>query len=76
MSRRPGLVALQCTRCSTPVPAEPDEVAWICLNCGQGLLLDEVEGGLRAIAVRASVVKRPSCACALGARPRISANNP
>jgi len=26
-------------KCSTPVPAEPDEVAWVCAQCGQGLLL-------------------------------------
>jgi hypothetical protein len=33
------LVALRCVRCDTPVPAEPDEVAWTCTQCGQGLLL-------------------------------------
>ncbi len=50
MSEQPGLVGLECVRCGTPVPAEPEEVAWICANCGQGLLLDEQEG-LRAITV-------------------------
>lgn len=38
------LVPLRCLRCETPVPAEPDEVAWICSRCGQGLLLDEARG--------------------------------
>ncbi len=31
------LVLLKCTRCGTPVPAEDDEVAWLCATCGQGL---------------------------------------
>jgi hypothetical protein len=35
------------------VPAEPDEVAWVCANCGQGLLLDE-EAGLKAITVHSA----------------------
>jgi hypothetical protein len=38
------LIPLKCTRCATPVPAEPGEVAWQCEQCGQGLLLDESEG--------------------------------
>ncbi|HLE22674.1 MAG TPA: hypothetical protein VI701_00045 [Anaerolineales bacterium] len=53
MTGRPGLVALQCLRCSTPVPAEADEVAWVCQNCGQGLLLDEVDG-LKPITVHSA----------------------
>jgi hypothetical protein len=56
MSGRPGLVALQCTRCNTPVPAEPDEVAWVCQNCGQGLLLDELDG-LKPITVHAAAAE-------------------
>jgi hypothetical protein len=38
------LVPLRCIRCDTPVAAGPDEVAWICVQCGQGLLLDEARG--------------------------------
>jgi hypothetical protein len=38
------LIPLVCTRCSTPVPANPEEVAWVCAQCGQGLLLDEQKG--------------------------------
>jgi hypothetical protein len=43
------LVPLVCVRCSTPVPAELDEVAWVCAQCGQGLLLEET--GLQALEV-------------------------
>jgi hypothetical protein len=35
------LVLLKCPQCSTPVPAEEDEVAWVCATCGTGLLLTE-----------------------------------
>ncbi len=56
MSERPGLVGLECVRCGTPVPAEPEEVAWICGNCSQGLLLDE-QTGLRPITVHFGVAK-------------------
>jgi len=45
------LVPLRCLRCETPVPAQVDEVAWVCKQCGQGLLLDEAQG-LAALEVR------------------------
>lgn len=51
MSQGVELVPLQCVRCSTPVRAAPDEVAWVCANCSQGLLLDG-ESGLRALQVK------------------------
>ncbi|MBN2549246.1 MAG: hypothetical protein JXB15_08820 [Anaerolineales bacterium] len=38
------LVPLVCLRCSTPVPAEIEEVAWACAQCGQGMMLDEDQG--------------------------------
>jgi hypothetical protein len=38
------LIPLVCLRCSTPVPAETDEIAWVCAQCGQGLCLDEQQG--------------------------------
>lgn len=38
------LIALKCFKCETPVPAAPDEIAWVCTRCGQGLMLDEVKG--------------------------------
>jgi hypothetical protein len=30
------LVALNCLRCGTPIPAEIEEVAWVCEQCDQG----------------------------------------
>ena len=38
------LVPLVCIKCSTPIPAEPEEVAWVCAQCGQGMVLDEANG--------------------------------
>ena len=39
MSASVELVLLKCPRCSTPVPAGEEEVAWVCSQCGQGLQL-------------------------------------
>ena len=44
MSEPIRLIAMQCPRCSTPVPAQPDEWAWVCAQCGQGLLLSDEQG--------------------------------
>ncbi len=44
MGQQTELVPLVCSKCNSPVPAEPDEVAWVCSQCGQGLLLDETRG--------------------------------
>ncbi len=44
MGQSVELIPLVCTHCSTPVPANPEEVAWVCAQCGQGLLLDEQKG--------------------------------
>jgi predicted RNA-binding Zn-ribbon protein involved in translation (DUF1610 family) len=41
MTQMPALQPLQCLKCQTPLPAEPDEVAWLCPSCGQAVLLDE-----------------------------------
>ena len=30
-----------CTKCQTPIQAHPDEVAWVCPQCQQGLLLSD-----------------------------------
>ena len=38
------LIPMLCVQCSTPVPAQEDEVAWVCAQCGQGLFLDEEKG--------------------------------
>jgi len=52
------LVALRCLRCSTPLPAAPDEVAWACAQCGQGLLLEE-DRGLLHLAIHYSPAIKP-----------------
>ena len=47
MSLQPvRLIPLLCTRCQAAVPAKPDEVAWVCSQCGQGLLLSLEKGVL------------------------------
>jgi hypothetical protein len=50
MSTSVELRLLKCPQCSTPVPAEEDEVAWVCATCGQGLQL--TEDGLALLPVR------------------------
>lgn len=35
------LVPLNCIRCGTPIPAEIDEVAWVCRQCEKGQQLNE-----------------------------------
>jgi hypothetical protein len=45
MSQKPvKLIPLLCVRCQAPVLAQPDEVAWQCEQCGQGLILDDLAG--------------------------------
>lgn len=44
MDRPVQLIPMLCVKCQTPVPAQPDEVAWVCGQCGQGLLLDIHQG--------------------------------
>ncbi len=44
MSEPIRLIAMQCPRCSTPVAAQPEEVAWVCPQCGQGMLLSDEQG--------------------------------
>ncbi len=50
MTRAVELVPLQCTHCQAPVPAQDGEVAWVCAQCGQGLLL--ADDGLQGIEAR------------------------
>ncbi len=38
------IIPLRCIRCQTPVGSGPDEVAWRCTECGQGLYLDPQAG--------------------------------
>ena len=44
MDKPIDLVPLVCVQCSQPIPANPDQVAWVCEQCGQGMLLNEIEG--------------------------------
>lgn len=39
------LVPLVCVKCQAPIPAAPSEVAWVCEQCGQGLLINQNPGG-------------------------------
>ncbi|MFM8319786.1 MAG: hypothetical protein ACKOC5_02640 [Chloroflexota bacterium] len=44
MDRPVELIPLRCLNCATPIAARPDEVAWACPQCGQGLALDQQKG--------------------------------
>ena len=48
MSQSVKLIPMYCIKCQTPITAKPDEVAWVCTQCGQGMLLGE-EKGLTAL---------------------------
>jgi len=41
MSGSVELVLLKCPQCSTPLPAEEDEIAWVCATCGRGWQLTD-----------------------------------
>ena len=58
MDRPVELIPLVCIKCSTPVPAGPDEVAWVCAQCGQGMALDD-EKGLASLEVQYSSAGPP-----------------
>jgi hypothetical protein len=45
------LIPLVCLNCSTPIPASKDEMAWVCIQCGQGMALDS-EDGLKSLQVQ------------------------
>jgi hypothetical protein len=38
------LIAMQCVRCQQAIAANPDEVVWVCTQCGQGLVLSDENG--------------------------------
>src|SRR5436305_7085001 len=44
------LVPLLCPNCRTPVPANDGELAWVCAQCGEGMLLGAQ--GLEPLVVR------------------------
>jgi len=52
------LIPLRCLRCETPIPANPEEVAWSCGQCRQGLLLDP-SAGLVPLEIHYSAALKP-----------------
>ena len=58
MDRSIELIPLVCLRCSTSIPAEPEEVAWVCAQCGQGMHLDQ-NNGLQPLEVSFSAAILP-----------------
>lgn len=50
MSQAVELIPMQCIRCQFPIPAQPDEVAWVCEQCQQGQQLSD-EGNLQPLEV-------------------------
>ena len=44
MAQPVELVPLVCPRCSMPIPANEEEAAWVCTQCGQGIYLDGLSG--------------------------------
>ncbi|MFC1996260.1 hypothetical protein ACFLXI_01470 [Chloroflexota bacterium] len=52
------LVPLNCIRCGTSIPAEVDEVAWVCRQCERGQQLGD--DGLIPLRVNYSVRIKPS----------------
>lgn len=38
------LIPLLCPKCRAPVPAQTDEIAWVCDQCGQGMMIDTAQG--------------------------------
>jgi len=45
-----ALIPLICLKCGTTIPAGPEEVAWVCAQCGQGQALAD-ETGLEPLKV-------------------------
>lgn len=52
------LVPLNCIRCGTPIPAEVDEVAWVCHQCEKGQQLSD--DGLIPLRVNYSLSVKPN----------------
>lgn len=51
MSSHIELVPLRCPKCQHHIPAEPDEIAWVCPNCQTSSTLDE-NIGLRPFEIK------------------------
>jgi hypothetical protein len=52
------LIPMLCVRCSNPIPAGVDEVAWVCPNCQQGQLLS-LDGQLEAVEIHFAAGLQP-----------------
>lgn len=61
MDQPVSLVPLLCPSCATPVPAGVEERAWVCAQCGMGLVLDESQG-LAPLTVHYSAQVKPNTA--------------
>lgn len=44
MSEPVQLIPMFCVRCQAPVPAQPGEIAWVCAQCGQSMMLSDEKG--------------------------------
>ena len=44
MDKAIQLIPLVCIRCNSLIPSSLDEGAWVCAQCGQGIVLDEEKG--------------------------------
>ncbi len=59
MSQTIQLIPMLCIRCQAPLPAQPDEVAWACPTCGQGMQLSD-ETGLTGLDIHYSAGIKPN----------------
>ena len=50
------LIPLKCVDCGTAVPAQVNEVAWVCEQCGRGLVLDAARGTAALVVFFSSAV--------------------
>ncbi len=53
------LIPLNCIRCDVPIPANPDEIAWVCRDCGQGQRLQDEQTILTPLEVHYSAGIQP-----------------
>lgn len=51
------LIPLKCIRCGTPISAEVDEVAWVCVQCGEGQQIGD--NGLETLEIQYSQEIQP-----------------
>ncbi len=51
MSDNVELIPMFCTKCQNAIPAGIHETAWVCGQCGQGLLLSDDKGVIHSLFV-------------------------